>query len=186
MLKNSKDYSKLMNKLKRFLSEDIEDIIIFGSVVKGKGMPKDIDICLVFKDKINLKKVELINSKLGGNFHVSSLIMKNFLNKKHPLAQSLLFEGISISRGKRLGDLYSLVPYTIYSYTLSNLRKSYRVRFVYLLKGRGEEKGIIEKFKGKFLAPGCFIVPVGKDYEMLEIMNRWNIKFKRKRLLLID
>ena len=96
MLKNSKDYSVLIRNLKKFLSEDIGDIIIFGSTVKGKGIPKDIDLCIVFKDKIDLKNVNMINSKLGNNFHISSLTMRNFLDKKHPLAQTLLFEGISV------------------------------------------------------------------------------------------
>jgi len=186
MLKNSKNYSGLFNKLKKFLSQDIEDIVIFGSIAKGKGIPKDIDICIIFKYKIDLKKVRSINSKLGDNFHVSSLVADNFLNKKHTLAQTLLFEGISVSRGKKLSDLYSLASYSIYSYTLANLRKSNKVRFVYMLKGRKQEKGIIDNFKGSFLAPGCFIIPVEKDSEMLEIMARWNIKFKRRRALLMD
>jgi len=76
-----------------------------------------------------------------------------------------------------------LKHYILYTYILSNQPKSARVRFVYLLKGRGKDPGIVKEFKGKFLAPGCFIVPVKKDKEMQEIFQKWKIKFKRIYML---
>ncbi len=74
----------------------------------------------------------------------------------------------------------------IYTYDLKKVPKSKKVRFVYLLKGRRGEKGIIENLKGKFLVPGCFIIPEKSDKEVTEIFNLWNIKFKRKKIQLID
>ena len=40
--------------------------------------------------------------------------------------------------------------HSIYSYDLSNLKPSIKVRFVYVLKGRGKEKGIVKEKKGEF------------------------------------
>jgi len=73
----------------------------------------------------------------------------------------------------------AMKDYFLYTYNLTNKPKSIRVRFVYLLKGRGKEKGIVEEFKGKFLVPGCFLIPNKKDEEMQEIFKEWKIKFKR-------
>jgi len=76
-----------------------------------------------------------------------------------------------------------LKQFVLYTYILKNQSKSIRVRFVYLLKGRGKEKGIVEEFKGKFLAPGCFMIPIKHDKEMQEIFEKWKIKFKRIHVL---
>lgn len=161
------------------------DIIVFGSFVKGKTAPKDIDICLIFRDSVDLDIVKDIQAIIGENFHISSLSANNFFNKKHNLAQTLLFEGVSARSGKRLNDIYSLDSYGLYYYDISDMKKSDKVRFVYLLKGRGKEKGIVKEFKGAFLVNGCFIMPVEKDGEMLEIMDKWGVKFKKKRVMLM-
>jgi predicted nucleotidyltransferase len=182
MLKGSKLYLKLKKIIKEY---DLEDIILFGSFVKGKTIAKDIDICLIFKKSVDLKIIKKIQAKLGDNFHISSLSVDNFLNKKHNLTQTLLFEGISIKSRRSLSDVYSLKSYGLYYYDISEMKKSNKVRFVYLLKGRGNEKGIVKEFKGQFLVNGCFIIPVEKDNEMLEILRQWNVKFKRKMVLLI-
>ncbi len=182
MLKNSEIFLKLRKIVKKY---DLEDIIIFGSFVKGKTKPEDIDICLIFKENINLETIRNIQYELDNRFHISSLTTDNFFNKKHNLAQTLLFEGISAKLGQRLGELYSLDSYGLYYYDISGMKKSDKVRFVYLLKGRIKGEGIVNGFKGKFLVNGCFIVPVEKDSEMLEIMNKWNVKFSRKMVLLI-
>ena len=161
MLKNLKIYSKL-KKIAEGYSSSIVDIILFGSVVKSKTEPKDIDICLIFRDDVSLDIVKDIGSKLGEKVHVSSLSINNFLNKKHSLVQTLLFEGISVKSGNRISENYSLDSHALYYYDISDMKKS-----------------------DKVLVPGCFIVPVEKDNEVLEIFNKWKIKFKRKKLMLI-
>ena len=71
----------------------------------------------------------------------------------------------------------------LYTYDLKKQPKSKAVRFVYLLKGRKKDIGIIKEFNGKFLAPGCFIIPRKKDKEIQEIFKLWKIPFKRKPML---
>lgn len=71
----------------------------------------------------------------------------------------------------------------LYTYSLSKQPKSKAVRFVYLLKGRGKEPGIINQLKGKFLAPGCFIIPIKADKEIQEIFAHWKIPFKKTLML---
>jgi len=97
----------------------------------------------------------------------------------------IFFEGISLLTNKTIAGNYGLTSWSIYNYNLTGLKKSERVRFVYALKGRGREKGLIEEFKGKFLAPGCFIVPVEKDNEILDILKEWKVKFERDKYMLM-
>ncbi len=186
MLKNSKDYLKLRNKVKKFINKELIDIVIFGSAVKGKTIARDVDICLIFRNNIDLGIVGKVSKELGSNFHVSHLVIDNFFTKMHNLAKSVFFEGISLITGKRLTEQYSLKSYSLFYYSLSGLKKSDRVRFVYLLKGRGKENGLVKEFGGSFLVPSCFLMPVGSESEMIEVLNKWKVRFYRKKVMLMD
>ena len=76
--------------------------------------------------------------------------------------------------------------FVLYYYNLSKVNKSKKVRFVYALKGRKGEKGLVNSLGGKFLVQSCFILPVKKDQEMKEIFKLWDVPFKRKKIVLID
>ncbi|MBW2965806.1 hypothetical protein KY342_01740 [Candidatus Woesearchaeota archaeon] len=78
---------------------------------------------------------------------------------------------------------HNLKLFALYTYNLSNIQKSKAVRFVYCLKGRGNEQGIVKGLNGKFLAPGCFLIPIKNDKEMQDVFKLWGIKFKRKLML---
>jgi len=84
---------------------------------------------------------------------------------------------------KEISVKHKLKLLALYTYDLSKQSKSKAVRFVYLLKGRKKDLGMVKEFKGSFLAPGCFILPIRKDKEMQEIFKLWQIKFKRKLIL---
>ncbi len=71
----------------------------------------------------------------------------------------------------------------LYTYNLTSQPKSKAVRFVYCLKGRGKEKGVVEHYKGKWLAPGCFLVPINNDKEIKEVFAYWKIPYKRRVIL---
>jgi len=74
----------------------------------------------------------------------------------------------------------------LYSYNISKINPSNRVRFVYVLKGRGEEKGLVKNLKGRFLANACFIIPIKHDNEIQKVFEYWKVPFKRIKIMLID
>ena len=56
MLKNSKEFLILHKKARELYKKykkEIVDIVIFGSFVKGKMLPRDVDICIIFREKVN-------------------------------------------------------------------------------------------------------------------------------------
>lgn len=73
----------------------------------------------------------------------------------------------------------------VFTYDLSRQPSSKKVRFVYLLKGRRGELGMVKKLKGRFLAPGCFIIPEKSLEEIEQIFKLWNIKHKKIKVMLI-
>ncbi len=85
----------------------------------------------------------------------------------------------------QLQELNSPRHYVIYTYDLTRTSASNKVRFVYLLKGRKGEKGLVQKLKGSFLAPGCFQIPISNDQELQEIFQKWKIPYIKKEVLLL-
>lgn len=178
-LKNYWDLKKIFNKRK-----DILDVIIFGSSVKGKLNPNDIDICIIFREKIDTDLLNNLNKKFE-NIHFSCLTSDDFFKKPHALIKTLLFEGVSLINKKRISERYNMKSYSLYSYKIKDLANSKKVRFLYLIKGRKNEIGLIKEFNGEFIGSNSFIVPVEKDVEMREILDSWSIKFQRKSIFLI-
>lgn len=186
MLKNLKEFLKLKSEWKNHWKHEVADIVLFGSVIRGKLNPTDIDACLIFREKINLDIVKKVNAILGEKFHVSSLVVDNFFTNYHSLAKTLFFEGKSLITNKSLIENYSMNPRVLYSYDLSKENSSKKVRFVYLLRGRINNDGLVKVWKGEFISNSSFIVPLVYDSEVQEVLDKWKIKYKRKRLLLMN
>ncbi|MEK6937526.1 MAG: nucleotidyltransferase domain-containing protein [Nanoarchaeota archaeon] len=186
MWKDSKKFSQLKHNWKSRWKDELIDILIFGSAVKGKLSPNDIDICLIFKDQPNLRLVKEVESLLGEKYHVSFLNAENFFQEVHSLSKTIFFEGASIITGKKLPEAYGLVPKLLYAYDLSPEAPSKKVRFVYLLRGRNGSEGLVKKFGGGFVSNSAFFIPLEKDKEMQEVLDQWKVKYTRQKLLLMD
>jgi predicted nucleotidyltransferase len=165
--------------------KEVADIFLFGSAIKGKEFPEDMDICVVFKQKVS-NEVLLELEKILKEFkvHISSLTVDNFFSKPHSLIKTMLVEGVSLINEKPFIQNFGFLSSALYSYNLSELKLSEKVKFIYLLKGRKNNEGIVKKFGGEWLADSCFIIPITKDSEMLAILKKWLIPFKRKEVLI--
>lgn len=182
MLKSLSKYLK--KKIEGLDLSEVADIFLFGSAVKGKEFPKDIDICIVFKKKIIRETVDTITKRLEKlNVHISSLSIDNFFKQPHSLIKTLLVEGKSILTNRTFIQNFGFSSYVLYSYDLSKLKPSDKVKFVYLLKGRKEE-GIVKKLKGEWIADSCFIISIQSDSEISAILKKWLVQYKRKEVLI--
>ena len=67
----SKELRKLQSRSKALLKKNrkiIFDIVLFGSIVRGKYNPEDVDVAVIFKEKISRAKIDSMLSQLK-NFH---------------------------------------------------------------------------------------------------------------------
>ena len=86
------DLRRLLKKYK-----DIEDFYIFGSFVKGKFEPADIDIALIAEKKdFKLLSNVLKELKKYPNLHVEMFLFKEIFTE--PVWKSLLSEGFSVKK----------------------------------------------------------------------------------------
>lgn len=179
----------MSREAKQFASPEIVDILLFGSAVRGKQAPRDFDVCIVFRKTVDSKLVSSLHRALEKKkitSHISALTIDEFFRKPHSLAKTVLFEGVSLLTGKKLSENFGLRSYALYAYDLTKLPPSKKVLFVYALKGRREEQGIVEKAGGKFVAPAAFIVPLQKDSEISGLLDFWQVKYTRMPIMQVD
>lgn len=162
---------KLKKNLKKFLKryKDIEDIIIFGSFIKDKFQPKDIDIAII-TPKRNLSLIGEISSQLPEEIDIENLLSNQIYKTK--VGMSIISEGFSIKENKFLRDIMGIVPKKIYTYEIKKLGASQKRSFNRALKDQ------LNKTKGKRLGAGCVMIPIEKTGGFEEFLEHWDLKLE--------
>ena len=173
---NLKILPSIKNKLKKYQKDpEILDIIIFGSAVKGKTLPDDIDIAIISK---NQKKIEI------PNFHIIQLKPEDFFQNPPSIIHTLLREGYSVKNKKPFSENYKFSNKVMYKYELVNLNPSQKVRVVNILRGKRAGEGMIKENNGEWLANQVFFVPVENENIFEKFFLNFNIRFRKFYLLI--
>jgi len=153
-------------------SNDVIDIVQFGSSITDEKTPNDIDIAVIFKKillKDQLEQSQKIKSQLQKlselPVHIKSFDFYSFFDKNNFAKEKILFYGKSLiysdNFSRRLG--FDSKIYIFYS--LKNLKKKEKVKFNYSLNGKKGEYGLLRKYGGRLLKPGLIEIP--PEYENL-------------------
>lgn len=190
MLKN---YLKLLeSNCKKFKTKykEIVDIILYGSLVKGKAAPRDIDIMVLFleiplKDRLEItQSLKNILKKHFENVDVKSMNMLDFFDVSFLARQSILIEGISLIKNKPLSELLGFESFVIFTYNLSNLIQNEKIKFNYALNGRNKIKGVLQLSEGISLGKGVVQIPIKNSVSFEEFLQKWDVKFKKRNSLI--
>jgi len=167
----------LRHILKKY-DNTIKDIIIFGSFVKGRSNPEDIDIALIVNEKnpklVSIIKEELINPKIDLEF-----IEINDLYYSSKFFLSLMYEGYSIKKDDFLKNILKIRPMRLYSYNLKHLDKSKKTLFGMALKRT------LKKTKGEKIGGGAVLIPLEETSYFEDFLEVWNMKYKTKEWTVI-
>lgn len=161
--------------LKRY--DLIEDIIIFGSFVKARTTPKDIDLAFIVKEKdtklVHEIKKELIVSKAHLEFIKSDDVYSS------QLFLSLINEGFSVRKDSFLRHKLKIRPMRLYAYDLKHLNKSKKTLFGIALKKT------LKKIKGEKISVGAVLVPISQTSYFEDFLEVWGMKYKTKEWTVI-
>ena len=172
---DSKTVSLIKSKLKRFLNDkEIFDIILFCSFVKGKALPRDIDVAFITR-KTSVEQIT--------DFHVSLLKPEDFFHNPPSLVHTLLREGYSLKYGKSLAERYDFSGRALFTYTLESLTPSQKVKIVTTLRGM-KNKGMVIQYSGAWLANQVFTVPIEFEYLFRQFFLNFHIHFKQFFILM--
>ena len=158
-----------LKKLKELLNKNktIDDIILFGSAVKGSPEPRDLDIALILKSEIDIVKIKEEIRKISKNADIE--IINSIYS---PLWAVLIREGFSLRKKKYLFEIYNLEPVVLYKYSLKKLNPVQKVQFT-----RGF-KSILKDTNGKILSRSVVLVPINKKAEFDDFLSTWNLTYE--------
>ncbi len=187
------------------MKDKINNVILFGSVVKGIYDKKsDIDLFFDVKDRKNKEIIEknlksilksfeikiektwnLKGIKLPINFIVDSLGSKIWKNLKDEI----------ISSGIVLYGDYKEIPenlehYFLFYYSLNNLDRKDKMKFIrkffgYSLRKKDKEykqRGLLEDINGTKLSSSAILIPNSDVLNVKSIFNKFKVKYKIKEI----
>lgn len=175
--------TKFLKEMDKFFEENknkIIDIILFGSSVKGKEKPRDIDVLVLFKDKKDLDlsyKLRKDLEKKNFKIEITSKTYKELFNPAFKARESILSEGFSLIQRKFLSEGCGYMNFILFKYELKNLNKSNRMRFYYSLYGRGKEKGMLKELNLTKFSETILLCPVQSENEIKDYLEKWDIKY---------
>ncbi|MEA2038031.1 MAG: nucleotidyltransferase domain-containing protein [Nanoarchaeota archaeon] len=176
---------KELSLIKKWMKKNnVPDVVLFGSSLRGKFKPRDIDLGVLIKDEDEKKSIDLVDSlsKLIPDSHINILTLSSFIGG-NSISKTLMQEGYSIKRNNDFSLLLGFSHKSMFVYSLRSFSPSKRVRFHYMLKGR-KSKGVLKEVEGKFIGTGSIIVPTSKEDILKEVFDYWNVDYKILRVLL--
>lgn len=189
MLKELLKNTKLMSKVHSLITENKEeilDIVLFGSLVRGKEKPRDIDVLIIYKTKVNPE----LNYKIKKEFEIigfeTDLVAKNYsglFESSFIARESYLSEGYSLLNKKFIADGFGYNPMILFRYDIKSLNKSQRMRFYYSLYGRNSE-GMLKKLGLYKFSERIIISPVEESERVKDYLNSWKMQYTEIPILI--
>ncbi|MBU2523335.1 MAG: nucleotidyltransferase domain-containing protein [Nanoarchaeota archaeon] len=175
--------SSIKNRVKSLISDkEIIEIVVFGSILKGKVSPSDVDLAVILDKKPSQQLLKKINS--FNEFHISILTANEFFLNSPSIVHTLVREGYGLKNNKFLAENFKFSNKILYNYSLISFPASMKVKIVNILRGKREEKGIVESNEGKWLANQVFVVPINSEKLFEEFFSRFSIKFTKSYVLI--
>jgi predicted nucleotidyltransferase len=159
--------------------EALVDIILFGSSVRGKLRPKDLDVLLIFSSEVDWDLVMEVRDKLKGT--VESVTYREIEKMEGPLKEAIFSEGVSLSWNSRFIDVYGFNPFDFFFYSPPRVKKR---TFYFALYGRGNKEGILERSRGIKISNNFVVVPVDSSDVLREFFRTWGVNSYSFRALI--
>lgn len=160
--------------------KEVEDILVFGSLVRGKEKPGDIDILVIFKNTV-IKEAEYeIRKEIAKKYENISIISKTqttLFDAAFDAREGILFEGKSILKQKTLLEQYGYASLGMFKCHFKGWTKLQKTKYYYALNGRDTQKGIVEELRCIKLADSVFLVPLNNIELFRSFLEFWNIDY---------
>lgn len=178
---------QVLNLIKKFKKENEEvfDVIIYGSAVKGKSDFNDLDLAILLNKKSSVSnKLKLaqelksiLKNKIDYELDVKGIDILDLMNKEFIAKQGIITSGYLILNKKNISNLFGFNSYSIFVYNLKGLNNSKKTLFRYAIGGRNG-KGLLELKGGEQLGRGSIRIPLIYEEEFKEFFEKFGINYK--------
>ena len=166
------------------------DVLLYGSTVRGKTTPRDIDLLVLFADRTDDRLAHAFEKELkkkGFSAEVQARSWAELFETGFLAREAILSDAVSLINGKFLHALFGYASYVLFRYSLKGFTKTRRVRFHYALRGRGTTAaGFLSKVKGTKLADSSVLVPVKQADEFASFLQDWQADFTQASVLMTE
>jgi len=168
-------------------NKDLFDIVLYGSVVKGKRRVNDFDVLLIFIHSSLEERVKIVQSFKNNlklekldikTINLSELFDKNFLAR-----QGIILEGVSLIDKRPIREKLGFESFGLFKIETKNLSNTKKVKFSYSLNGRREEKGFLKKVEGEKISQQIIQIPIKNLDLFKEYLENLKINYKLKQIL---
>lgn len=169
-------------------NKDIFDIVMYGSFVKGKIEPRDIDILIIFIQKTldyRLEIAQKFKNLIKNHFKetdVKTINLRELFESNFLARRGILTEGFSLLRKSSFSGSFGFKGYALFYYNLKNMNHNEKTKFTYALIGRNGD-GILKNVKAEILGRASFLVPTENEIIFEDFLKKWNIHFNKKLVL---
>lgn len=179
---------ELKKSLKSQIKDEILDIILYGSSVKGKQTQGDIDLAVIFKEgnlRERLNRIQDIKRKIRTNnkVDIKGILLVDLFKEEFFGRSGIIFEGISLRDGKQFCNKIGFENSSLFIYNLKGKSHTEKVKFNYIMSGR-YGRGVLEVLEGNQLGPGIVLIPVKNSIEFESLLKKQNISYSKKNILI--
>jgi len=159
----------------------ISDIILFGSLMRGKTDYRDIDVLIIFRKKIDKDieyKLKKLFSKIEKKILIISKTERNYKDTSFDGREGVLFEGYSLVNSRPIASDFGFASFGMFLYDTSKLSNTLKTRFYYALNGRKSSKGAIDGIEGIKLSDNILAVPLDRIELAKEFLDYWKLEYR--------
>jgi len=152
----------------------IKDLIVFGSYLKAKEEPRDIDVVVLAEDKeIGIIGKVIRDMEEICPIHVEVLKPEDIY--KAGLGMALITEGFSVKENKFLNEMLGIKVNRIYSYNLKSMEHNQKLQFNRALNNT------MKKIKAEKIGAGAVLVPLKQTGYFEDFLSVWDLKYRTKQ-----
>lgn len=179
-----KKKQKLLEGLGKFLKrKGVEDIFVFGSFVKGKDNPNDIDICLSMPETNAALADEIaafVKKEAGLDAHFTLTHFALMLADRE-LWKSIVHEGFSIRHMEFVAKLMGMEPLVLAEYSPKGTPSQKQI-FSHAMNGTGGRESFLKDIHAKRIGRGVMIVPNEYLEKARSFFDTWKADYNFKRI----
>ncbi len=164
---------------------NIWDIVVYGSYIRGKTKAKEIDIAVILDKTIPIKKKWALNQELkrkislkDKNLDIKTLDFKDLINPGNLNREAVLAEGYSLIKKDYLAERFGFKAMAQVEYSLNKLTPAKQKMFYYTLQGRKKGTGILSRLGGRIISKGVLEVPTQEYEEINSLLIEKGISYR--------